>query len=273
MLCGISHDWQQNQADKCLSNARLLDNAVDRVNQILCTERNGQSDHRQHDYGLPGLQNRNVVVLAVVGAVWRLLEELGMSLELEQQIQQVDDQQNKRSAPRQRQNRIVAVLNERGGVERSRNQQRRGCNRQEDDMVWAAVWLNDCWTRLKPSATKQHPSCSSRLDRMDPSIDAWTILIWPCRRATMATISSTALPNVALSSPPKVWPTRSPVLQSRIRAAPPMAQWPRNLLQIRGWLQARQIRPTDPPAQTLVGCLRTSRTGSSWSFRPRWNAS
>ena len=50
------------------------------------------------------------------------------------------------------------------------------------------------------------PRMSSRLPRMLPVIDALTSSTSPARSATMAMISSAALPKVALSSPPIVGP-------------------------------------------------------------------
>lgn len=73
-----------------------------------------------------------------------------------------------------------------------------------------------------PPAIKQHPSTRRIFDRILPSMLDWTILISPFLRATILTyeikvslsvaifklkpltISSTALPNVALSNPPNV---------------------------------------------------------------------
>jgi hypothetical protein len=43
---------------------------------------------------------------------------------------------------------------------------------------------------------------------MEPTKEDWTIVSWHLTRAIMATISSTALPSVALRSPARVCPTR-----------------------------------------------------------------
>lgn len=51
------------------------------------------------------------------------------------------------------------------------------------------------------------PRMSSRLDRIDPSSEAWTMRISFLTRAMMKMMSSTALPNVTLSSAPIVSPS------------------------------------------------------------------
>ena len=44
------------------------------------------------------------------------------------------------------------------------------------------------------------------LERMLPSIEAWTILIFPWTRAMMKTINSTALPKLTFIKAPNVCP-------------------------------------------------------------------
>mmetsp|Transcript_17868 Transcript_17868/g.54681 ORF Transcript_17868/g.54681 Transcript_17868/m.54681 type:complete len:410 (-) Transcript_17868:527-1756(-) len=61
----------------------------------------------------------------------------------------------------------------------------------------------------RPPAKKHVPSTSSRLDSTDPSMDACTTRIWLAQSAWMATTTSTALPKVALMSPPMVSPVCS----------------------------------------------------------------
>jgi hypothetical protein len=46
-----------------------------------------------------------------------------------------------------------------------------------------------------------------RLERIDPSIEAWTRGIWPSLRATILTINSVAFPKLAFNNPPIVCPT------------------------------------------------------------------
>lgn len=56
-----------------------------------------------------------------------------------------------------------------------------------DDMVDATVSLNVLWPRRTPDAMKQQPSTSRILDKIEPSMLAWTIRISPLRSATMET--------------------------------------------------------------------------------------
>ena len=72
----------------------------------------------------------------------------------------------------------------------------------------AAVRLNCCVPCLRPPAKQDAPNTSSRLPMMLPVIDALTISTWCARSATIAMISSAALPNVALRKPPSVGPER-----------------------------------------------------------------
>jgi hypothetical protein len=103
----------------------------------------------------------------------------------------------------------------------------------KEDIVDATVSLKRCsipdtmpvrvlWI---PPAIKQHPNTKRIFDRMLPSMLDCTILISPFFNATILTfksklvrqlvvfmlqvltISSTAFPKVAFSSPPKVWPS------------------------------------------------------------------
>ena len=92
-----------------------------------------------------------------------------------------------------------------------------------DDMVDATVELNLCSGYLIPPARKQQPRTSKIFERIEPSMLACTMRISPFFNATMLTysnvsrtltvdqsrltISSTALPKVALRSPPRVWPS------------------------------------------------------------------
>ena len=46
-----------------------------------------------------------------------------------------------------------------------------------DDMVEATVELNDASARLMPDAMKQQPRTRRILERMEPSILAWTMRI------------------------------------------------------------------------------------------------
>src|ERR1700733_9308404 len=56
-----------------------------------------------------------------------------------------------------------------------------------EDMVDATVGLKDCSLNLMPPAIKQHPRTKSMLDKMLPSMLAWTIRISLFRSATMLT--------------------------------------------------------------------------------------
>lgn len=127
--------------------------------------------------------------------------------------------------------RVTRELGERGrtAAGRTREAEERVMSEQ---VVWATAAENCCsvplplvprWTR--PPKRKHMPMTRSRLERMEPSIEDWTTSIWPSRRATMLTcvllvvlliqlaiferrtISSTALPKVALSRPPSVSPS------------------------------------------------------------------
>ena len=51
---------------------------------------------------------------------------------------------------------------------------------------------------------------------MLPVIEALTTSMWPARSATIAMISSAALPNVALRNPPSVGPTAVGQLLGRV---------------------------------------------------------
>ena len=62
--------------------------------------------------------------------------------------------------------------------------------------------------RPTPPAISARPRISSRLPRMLPVIEALTSSTRPARSATIAMISSAALPKVALSRPPIVGPVR-----------------------------------------------------------------
>src|SRR5947209_6344399 len=57
----------------------------------------------------------------------------------------------------------------------------------KEDMVDATVELKDCSLNLIPPAIKQHPRTRSMLDKMLPSMLAWTIRISLFRSATMLT--------------------------------------------------------------------------------------
>jgi hypothetical protein len=59
----------------------------------------------------------------------------------------------------------------------------------------------------RPPSRKLLPMTRRRLDRMEPSIDDCTTSISFFFRATILTMSSTALPKVAFSSPPNVSPS------------------------------------------------------------------
>src|SRR3954470_9910325 len=72
-----------------------------------------------------------------------------------------------------------------------------------------------CFT---PPMKHDSPNTRSRLPMMLPVIEALTISVWWARRATMAMISSAALPNVALRNPPSVGPDR----RARCSVADPM---------------------------------------------------
>lgn len=88
-----------------------------------------------------------------------------------------------------------------------------------EQLVWAVTVAKLCsMGRLSrsrmfqmPPSKKHMPSTSSRFDRMDPNMDDCTTSIWPWRSATMLTISSTALPKVALSRPPMESPRRTEI--------------------------------------------------------------
>ena len=56
-----------------------------------------------------------------------------------------------------------------------------------DDMVDATVELKVCSLYFSPPATKQQPRTRRMLDRMLPSMLAWTMRISLFRRATMLT--------------------------------------------------------------------------------------
>jgi len=53
-----------------------------------------------------------------------------------------------------------------------------------------------------PPARNEAPSTSSTLPMIEPVSDALTTSSWPLVNATMAMISSAALPKVALRNPP-----------------------------------------------------------------------
>src|SRR2546430_470708 len=73
--------------------------------------------------------------------------------------------------------------------------------------------------RFRPPATSTSPRMSSRLPRIDPASDAFTRSTRPARSATIATISSAALPQVALSKPPVAGPHRA----ASASVAPPIS--------------------------------------------------
>src|SRR5690242_9931595 len=75
--------------------------------------------------------------------------------------------------------------------------------------VPAAVRLNVSVGRRRPPASKTRPRMRSRLPRIDPARDALTRSTNPARRATMATMSSAALPKVAFKRPPAAGPARA----------------------------------------------------------------
>ncbi len=59
--------------------------------------------------------------------------------------------------------------------------------------VCATVVLKNCSWRLRPPKKKHMPITSSRLDRMLPISDVWTMTTCFASRAATATINSTAL--------------------------------------------------------------------------------
>lgn len=73
--------------------------------------------------------------------------------------------------------------------------------------VWAAVTLNVLSVNFNPPAKKEHPKTRSKLERMDPSKEVWTILSWSWSRAAIPTMISTAFPNEAFRRPESVWPS------------------------------------------------------------------
>lgn len=62
---------------------------------------------------------------------------------------------------------------------------------------------------LTPPSTMERPSTSSTLPMIDPVIEAFTTLTRPLDSAMPAMISSAAFPKVALSNPPRSFPTRA----------------------------------------------------------------
>src|SRR5581483_543927 len=75
--------------------------------------------------------------------------------------------------------------------------------------VLAAVRLKRCSLYLVPPQRIERPSTSSTLPIIEPVIEAFTTFVSPLESAIPAMISSAALPNVALSNPPKPSPTRA----------------------------------------------------------------
>ena len=65
-----------------------------------------------------------------------------------------------------------------------------------DDEAWAAVAWNCCSLNLRPPTRNEHPRTRSRLDRIEPRSDVWTMRSSPRLRARTPTMSSTALPKV-----------------------------------------------------------------------------
>ena len=57
----------------------------------------------------------------------------------------------------------------------------------KEDMVEATVLLKDCSGYRRPPTKKQHPKTSRMLDKILPSILAWTTRIWLSLRAMMLT--------------------------------------------------------------------------------------
>ena len=56
-----------------------------------------------------------------------------------------------------------------------------------DDMVEATVALKELSSRLMPEEMKQHPRTRRMLERIEPSMLAWTMRISPCASATIET--------------------------------------------------------------------------------------
>lgn len=79
---------------------------------------------------------------------------------------------------------------------------------RRDAAVWATVVLKNCSSRRRPPQRKHIPRTRRRLERMEPMREVLTMTISSLVRAITETITSTALPNVALSRPPRVSPTR-----------------------------------------------------------------
>lgn len=139
-------------------------------------------------------------------------------------VTQVDDQENNSSSTRHLQDSFLfcfgcQVILE-GSIKSGREQNR--CNRKSSRLValkvdnerarsspktaitsselfiCAAVSLNPCSEYLIPPTKKTIPRTRSKFERIDPSNDDWTTWISHLTRAIIATISSTALPRVAL---------------------------------------------------------------------------
>ncbi len=70
-----------------------------------------------------------------------------------------------------------------------------------------AVWLKDCFSRLRPPKNMAQPVTSSTLPMMAPVTEALTTSNRPAWMAKTAMISSVALPNVAFNRPPTPAPT------------------------------------------------------------------
>ena len=79
-----------------------------------------------------------------------------------------------------------------------------------DAFIPATRRSNVCRPFRSPPSRNERPSTSSVLPRIDPVIDALATSISPARIAKIVMISSAALPNVALSTPPIFGPALSP---------------------------------------------------------------
>lgn len=111
VLGRIADDGQQNQTNEGFTDARRGDDGVNAVDQVLGAHSDQYGDEDEADGSRDGAEDLGLVGLAALPAFLRLcVEQPRVRLELEDQVQDVQDQQDDRSAARQDQDIRICLL-------------------------------------------------------------------------------------------------------------------------------------------------------------------
>ena len=113
MSGGVPKEREEDQTDERLRNTEALARLVNRRDEEVGTKGGKESDSEEGDNGRPKAHGRLLLLLLALLSD----EQLGVRLELEVQVREVDDEQDDRSSPVQT-NQISLLCTERGGGRR-----------------------------------------------------------------------------------------------------------------------------------------------------------